>query len=257
MKTLLLLLVFSILPFSLNGVVNTKIDYINKKDTISILYELEESNYYDFTEYKKAVAKGETKGKYYLWQYGSGDGCGKYQMGYYARKLTGYGHINKRTFVNMGYFDKAPDRVKQQIFDKIWSEAQQEKAMDSLIHYMINYTEKYVGMTFQKYVESLNKFSGVEITDAMVIGGMHYVGLENFVSISKTGNYYSFANAYGYSLWECMLRYKGIHLNKKRYKWKINKLQKNEMKNISTSTIFTFEIGKVTPFVTTKNLKRI
>ena len=188
--------------------------------------------YYNFKEYKEKVSFNETRNKYWIWQYDGGPGCGKYQMDWICRKITGYGHVTRNLFYQKGWNYWASEKKKKAVFDEVWSESDQEKAMDSLCVWMIHNLENKTGKPIDEYIQYLNTLGyPQEITDAMVLGAIHYVGLENFIRLSKTKNsYYYTSNVYGYTLWKCMLRYKNIKVKKKRIIWELIRLEPQQIK---------------------------
>lgn len=214
-----------------------------RKDS-SIIYETpvkRVESYYDFEEYKSKVSGGESHNKYWVWQFYGGPACGKYQMEALARKIVGYGHINKYNFVKAGYREGGSDEINKKVFDKLWPEEEQEQAMDSLCNYVIHWLEIKSGKTLDKFVEDINdrKIYPVEITDAMVLGAIHFTGLEKFIWLTNHGSYYTYGNAYGYTVWNCMLRYKGVKMKKERIIWNVKKLKPKtiRMRKISPSMI--------------------
>lgn len=229
-------MVMLLLPISVNGKL-TKKSYLSfnpKKDSSiqkTVFYEkkLEKVVYeiYDFKNYKDKVASNESHSKYWIWQHHGGPACGKYQMESLARTISGYPNINKYQFYKLGYRDFGSDSINKKVFDKLWSLEDQEKAMDSLCRYMIFWLEKKSKTSLEDFTEELNKKGYPhEITDAMILGGMHFVGIEKFIYLARYGSLYSPGNRLGYTVWSCMMRYKNINLKRKKVIWKLKKLKR-------------------------------
>jgi len=243
-----------------------KKDSTSKKDTVKkilvkkskIRERVTKVEYYDFKEYKEMVSGHEASSKYWIWQYGGGPACGKYQMEYLARRISGYGHVTKNKFYQLGYSDyHGTDSANKKVFDVLWSEQEQEQAMDSLCNYMIHWLEVKSGGTVEQLLVEINsKGYPVEVTDAMVLGGMHFMGVETFLYSARYGSFYSVGNSIGYTLWKCMLRYKGIKIKKTRIKWNIQKIKKVNLR-ISPLEIFPLRLKEKKPIITSAKLNLI